>query len=336
MASLFPNLPAAVGSEMEYRTGQEQMLQEALRSRLMNLENERAAHLLQQQQLDVPLLDLRRQAAMGEQQGIIQRQPFETSRATDLARGAAAPGRIESDIRTGDLESQRKVRTEELSKQGDEMDLFIRAFQPVLNKTDIGDFRGGEEAWTLAFDMLERNKIPGVEQWKGMPREQLLPVIKQMYQQAVDTAPIIRARIKDERDHQQALELQKLVNAGREAAAKAARDADGPKTPNAVIARAMEKYRNNPASVNTEEQGLVREYIETNFARYDEENNGRLWNQAGAMVARSDEQAGRDRKGRAERIRKQYEILRGNYLQQNHPSLYKREITFDQLPKANK
>lgn len=303
-------------------------MQEALRSRLMDLQRARETE-------NIPLERATREAQILQQRGIAQRQPDINAREAALARGAAAPERLAADIEAGNLESAAKVRQAKMKKQADEMDLFVQAFKPVLEGVAKGDLKGSNEAWDEAFRLLEENKVPGLDKLKITPREELLPNLRIKYQQALDTAPVIRARILDERNHEQAVELEKIRREGMIKAAQARAAAEHqPNTPNAVVARAMEKYRKDPNTINPEEQGIIKNYIETQWAKQNEEADGRLWQEAAARVALDDQEKGvvSDRKRRAQRTRELHNQMLHSHLRQTHPTLYTKEIAFDQLP----
>src|SRR3990167_6166950 len=182
----------------DFRQMREADTQSQQRTQLQNLDIVRRQMEQAEMQRNLPLLEQQRQLKMGDVGGQLARQPDVLSREAALTGASAAPGRVAADIEGLDLESQAKVRTGKLKQQADEMDTVARALDPVMVAASRGDIRRANDAMEQAFDDMEKAGVPGVAQWRLMPRDQALKQLQGHYNHAINNAPAIRERIKTE------------------------------------------------------------------------------------------------------------------------------------------
>jgi len=277
MTQLFPQNQNLIGAPMagvmQVQGAEEELRQQALQSQLKNLKIAREQMAMHEAQQNIPLRDLERQVNIGAQEGALARQPFELSRQEALARAASNPDRLSSEVEAGDLEAEGKARAAQMKKTADEMELFMQAFQPMLEATAKGDLTAANQGWDSAFDLLEKNKVPGVAGLRVQPRETLLANIRTKYQQALNTAPTIRERLKAEEDHKRKLEEIKATGDAQAKVAKTRVNAERPvNTREAVGARLLDKYNKNPGSLSAPEADTLTEYLETNWSKSEIES----------------------------------------------------------------
>jgi hypothetical protein len=286
MAELFPSGGPIPGFEAFTTPIQVQEMQRA--QRMAEMQEQQRRMQLQQQTADQPLLNQQRLLQQGNVAGQIQRQPDELAREAALA--GAARQRTPIEIEGLDLAAQTKVRHEKLGKQADDMDLAIRAFEPVINAAGKTDFAGQNEAWEGAFKMLE-DAGHNMAQLKTMPRDQALQKIKGIYNQAVNNAPTIRERIKAEQAHQRALAIEKERARSREKVAETRAEAreQGVKTTEAVGARLLEQYHKDPSKLTEANKQALRIHLENGLIRLDPDIQDR-WDERATRLARGDKQ----------------------------------------------
>ena len=281
MPELFPSGGPIPGFEAFTIPMQLQEMQRAQRMAAMQEQQRRMQ--LNQQTADQPLLDQRRALEQGNVAGQIQRQPDVVAREAALA--AAANKRVPVEIEGLDLAAQTKVRHEKLGKQADDMDLAIRAFEPVINATGKADYAGQKEAWDAAFTMLEEAGH-NMSQLRTMPRDQALAKIKGIYQQAVNNAPTIRERIKAEQAHARALEIERERSRRAERVAQTRAEArdQAVKTTEAAGARLLEQYHKDPSKLTAANKQALRLHLENSLIRLDPDLPDRFEERAMRML----------------------------------------------------
>src|SRR3990167_5365443 len=234
----------------DFRQMREADTQRQQKTQLQNLDIARQQMEQAEARRNLPLLEQQRQLKMGEVGGKLAQQPDVLSREAALTHAAAAPGRVAADIEGLDLESQAKVRAAKLKQQADEMDIVARTLDPVMTAANKGDMRGANDAMEKAFGEMEKACVPGVAQWRLMPRDQALKQLQGHYNHAINNAPAIRERIKTEASQKHAVELANIAARSREKVAAARTAAERPvNTTDAAGARLLEKYNKDPDSL---------------------------------------------------------------------------------------
>jgi len=273
MADLFPRAYTTPHIEEGYYGGrrfQQEDEQRLLKSQLMNLEIAREQAAQEEARQGAPLRAAERQLKMGDVQGQIGRQPDVIRREGALAAASATPERIASDVEAGDLESQGKVRRGRMSQEADEADTFIRAFEPIIRGSKTMNYEQQNEAWETAFKAMERAG-KDTSKMRATDRGQLLQEITGAYQQAVNTAPTIRERIKLDEANERAIKLEQERRKTLIAQARERATSEKPVNAlNAVVARAMDKYRKDPKSINDTERDLLRDHFENTLSKADQ------------------------------------------------------------------
>jgi len=273
MADLFPRAYTTPHIEEGYYGGrrfQQEDEQRLLKSQLMNLDIARERAAQEEARQGAPLRAAERQLKMGDVQGQIGRQPDVIRREGALAAAAGTPERIASDVEAGDLESQGKVRRGHMTREADEADTFIRAFEPVIRGASTMNYEQQNEAWETAFKTMERAG-KDTSKMRATDRGQLMKEITGAYQQAVNTAPTIRERIKLDEAHERAIKLEQERRKTLIAQAKERATSEKPvNAPNAVVARAMDKYRKDPKTINETERELLRDHFENTMSKSDQ------------------------------------------------------------------
>ena len=273
MAELFPSTMPADILQGYYgmKNMQEDSAQRAMKSQLMNLDIAREQAAQQELQAGAPLREQQRGLQMEQVQGQRQQLPFTQQRELALSQAAADPQRLLQDVESGDLESAAKVRAGKMRKQADEMDLHIQGYGPVLQAMKSGDYEGQNSAWDSYFKLLDDNGVD-TREMRVTPRDQLIPRLNQQYQQAINTAPAIRERIKADEAHKRRLEEIAAQEKARAATARERLQAGlkPPTKPEGAVARAMEKYRKDVSSLNPQEAQMVRDWYETNMSEQDQ------------------------------------------------------------------
>ena len=282
MAELFPPQggPANILSGYyDMKNVEQAAAQQAMKSQLMNLDIAREQAAQQEQQAGAPLRAEQRALQMGQVQGQRQQLPFIQERELALARAAADPQRLLQDVESGNLDSEAKVRAGKMKKTADEMDLHIQGFEPVLSATKAGNYEAQNSAWDSYFDLLDKNGID-TREMRVTPRNQLLPGLTQKYQEALNTAPTIRERIKADQAHKRRLEEIAAQERDRVAAARERAAAERPvNSPNAVVSRIMDKYRKDPTTLNNTERDTLRDWYENNLTGADQTDYEFAWSQ---------------------------------------------------------
>ena len=255
----------------DFRQMREADTQSQQRTQLQNLDIARRQMEQAEMQRNLPLLEQQRQLKMGDVGGQLARQPDVLSREAALTGASAAPGRVAADIEGLDLESQAKVRTGKLKQQADEMDTVARALDPVMVAASRGDIRRANDAMEQAFDDMEKAGVPGVAQWRLMPRDQALKQLQGHYNHAINNAPTIRERIKAEAAQKHAMDLERERSRSREKTAAArAGTQDRPGSLPAVAARILLKYGKDEDSLTDSEAAIVQQHFATTFTRGEE------------------------------------------------------------------
>ena len=287
MPELFPSGGPIPGFEAFTTPMQLQEMQRA--QRMAEMQEQQQRMQLNQQTADQPLLEQKRVLEQGNVAGQIQRQPDVAAREAALA--AAANKRVPIEIEGLDLKAQTEVRHQKLGKQADDMDLAIRAFEPVINAAGEADFAGQNEAWESAFKTLE-DAGHNMSQLRTMPRDQALQKIKGIYQQAVNNAPTIRERIKAEQAHQRAFEIEReRTRRALDVAAKRAEAREGAvKTTEAAGARLLDQYHKDPTKLTDANKQALRVHLENKLMQLDPDLDDRLDERA-TRLARGDKQA---------------------------------------------
>lgn len=271
MTNLFPQMDLVSAPYRGYQEANmlgERAMQEAAASRLAQLRNEQQQLAIDETRANLPLKAVERDVAMGGAQGALARQPYEVSRQLELAQGGARRAPAENVVLDQDVDTKQRLNA--LKKQADEMDLFVQAFGPLMEATAAGNFAAANDAWQSGFDLLEKNNIPQLAQLKSVPREQLLPNLRQKYQQALQTAPVLRKKWEDDRNHQQALEIERERTKRAQSVASTRTGADRPvNTTDAAGARLLEKYNKDPNSLTQENRETLRVHLENSVIRLD-------------------------------------------------------------------
>src|SRR3990167_2715196 len=254
----------------DFRQMREADTQSQQKTQLQNLDIARQQMEQAEAQRNLPLLEQQRRLKMGDVGGQLAKQPDVLSREAAMAAGAAAPGRVSSDIEGLDLESQAKVRAAKLKQQVDEMDVVARALDPVMTAAKRGDIRGANDTMEQAFDEMEKANVPGVAQWRLMPRDKALEQLQGHYNYAINNAPAIRERIKTEAAQKHAVELANIAARSREKVAAARIAAERPvNTTDAAGARLLEKYHKDPDSLTEANKLSLRAHLENVLLKND-------------------------------------------------------------------
>ena len=266
MPELFPSGGPIPGFEAFTTPMQLEEMQRAQRMAAMAEQQKRMQTT--QMTSDQPLLDQKRALEMGNVGGQLQRQPDVVAREAALA--AAANKRVPLEIEGLDLAAQAKVRHEKLGKQADDMDLAIRAFEPVINASGKADYKGLTEAWDEAFKTLE-DAGHNMSQFRTMPLDQRLQKAKGIYQQAVNNAPTIRERIKAEQAHLRAKEIEEIRSRRAEKVAQTRAEArdQAAKTTEAAGAALLQKYHKDPKSLTDANKQALRMHLENKLVQLD-------------------------------------------------------------------
>jgi len=176
---------------------------------------------------------------------------------------------------------------------------------------------------------------------KLTPRDQLFKQLSPQYTKAMNTAPVLRERIKLEDAQAHAMELERERQRGRLAAVKAKVDDEkDPNTPNAVVARLMKKMGYGEELIPTQ-QSIVKSHVETNFSRYEPEMQTKFKDESRSETKREDADAkattwfapDTDPEVLNTKANKRYLAKRDAYLRRAWPQLYKQEpIKFGNMP----
>ena len=281
MPELFPSGGPIPGFEAFTTPMQLQEMQRA--QRMAEMQEQQRRMQLNQQTADQPLLDQKRALEQGNVAGQIQRQPDVVAREAALA--TAANRRVPIEIEGLDLKAQADVRHQKLGKQADDMDLAIRAFEPVINASGKADYEGIKSAWEDAFKTLE-DAGHNMAQFRQMPLDQRLQKAKGIYQQAVNNAPTIRERIKAEQAHIRAKEIEEIRARSRErVAAQRAEARDKPvNTTEAVGARLLDQYQKDPNKLTDANKQALRLHLENSLIRLDPDLPDRFEERAMRML----------------------------------------------------
>ena len=271
MAELFPSMMPAEILKGYY--GMQDVMnnseQGALKSQLMNLDIARERASQQEMQAGAPLREQQRGFQMEQVQGQRQQLPYIQERELALAKAARDPSRLAAEIDSGNLQAAANQRTLQMKKTADEMDAHVQGFGPVLEAMGRMDYEEQNSAWESYFKLLDRNGVD-TRQMRVTPRDQLVPQLGQQYNQALNTAPAIRERIKADEAHMRRLEEIAAMERARAAAARERIIADKPvNSQGARAARLQEKYDKDPASLNTSEKDDLRDYLESNLSKTD-------------------------------------------------------------------
>ena len=328
-AALFPPVGSLGGGAYEaigmVDRQNEAMRQAVMQSQLGNLDIGRQQLALDEARQQVPVSAMQRQLALQQGQGALERMPFEQTRQTELARAGARPGRLASEIAAGDLELEEKQRVARWKKESDEMDIFARAYSGVAQAQDSNDPAGMTEQMKFAIDTMKKH---GIDISKKDTDQ-----LRAAYNAAVNGLPQIRTRIENYEKHKEALALQKLRNEGDLAEAQVRADALKEKpvtTPNAVLARIIEKYNTDPDSLTQEQREQYKSSIESTWIKNrDPDLETDLRTQARRETRAEDEEKGtKSVIGRADRELARYIQLRRKHFEglfsTTYPKLYRR------------
>ena len=323
MSELFPSGGPIPGFEAFTTPMQLQEMQRA--QRMAEMQEQQRRMQTTQMTSDQPLLDQKRALEMGNVGGQLQRQPDVVAREAALA--AAANKRVPLEIEGLDLAAQAKVRHEKLGKQADDMDLAIRAFEPVIQSAGKADYKGQTEAWDEAFKTLE-GAGHNMAQFRQLPLDQRLKKAQGIYQQAVNTAPSIRERIKAEQTHVRAMELERERTRRAEKVAQTRAEArEGvSKTTEAAGAALLQKYHKDPSTLTDANKQALRVHLENSLMRQDPDLQDN-WDMAAMQMVKQDrelkELAADERISRAEQYTKK---IRDRYMRSTlgpaYPDLY--------------
>ena len=327
----YTNLPAGIAAEQQFRFNAENLQQEMQRSQLNQLDIARQKLLLEETQKDSPLKDLNRQVQIGTQKGVLERQPFEQSVLTDEAKFKASPNfrEVVKDVEL--KQEQEKARAVTLKRNADQMDQFAQAIGPVIERLKAGDVTGANDAWSAAGDTLESYGVNKKELQK-IP----MSLLQQRYQQAIQTAPVLRKQYEAietasrQREHDILAHQNKLkeIEAQEKARRSAIRD-EFPKSEAAVLGRILEQYRKDSKSLNEAEKGILREELTTRFERYNQRDAQDLQDKSEAMIAQDEQKNNNGKKyeDRGLRMRQKYRELLNMQLRQTHPDLFTSRVT---------
>ena len=268
MPELFPSGGPIPGFEAFTTPMQLQEMQRA--QRMAEMAEQQKRMQTSQMTADQPLLEQKRALEMGNVGGQMARQPDELARQAALA--TAARQRTPIEIEGLDLKAQAEVRHQKLGKQADDMDLAIRAFEPVINAAGKADFAGQNEAWESAFKTLE-DAGHNMSQLKTMPRDQALQKVKGIYQQAINNAPTIRERIKAEQAHIRAKEIEEIRARRAIKVAETRREAreGSAKTTEAAGAQLLQRYHADPSKLTEANKQALRLHLENKLIQLDDE-----------------------------------------------------------------
>ena len=282
MAELFPPQggPANILSGYyDMKNVEQAAAQQAMKSQLMNLDIAREQSAQQEMAAGAPLREEQRALQLGQTQGQRKQLPFIQERELALAKAAADPQRLLQDVESGYLESAAKVRRGQMQKQVDEMDIHIQGWGPIRESLQKGNYEAQNTAWDSYFDLLDKNGID-TRQMRVTPRDQLIPNLEQKYNQALNTAPALRERIKADEAHKRRLEEIAAQERARVAAARERAATERPvNSPNAVVSRIMDKYRKDPTTLNNTERDTLRDWYENNLTGADQTDYEFAWSQ---------------------------------------------------------
>ena len=283
MAELFPSMMPAEILKGYY--GMQDVINQSeqggLKSQLMNLDVAREQAAQQELQAGAPLREQQRGLQMEQVQGQRQQLPFTQQRDLALAKAAADPKRLATEIESGNLKAATDQRTQQMRKTADEMDSLVQGFGPVLEAMGRNDYEEQNSAWESFFKLQERNGVD-TREMRVTPRDQLIPQLGQQYNQALNTAPAIRERIKADEAHMRKLEEIAAAERARAAAARERALATNKPVNSmpAVVSRIMDQYTKDPSGITKEQASTAIEWIESNMSQSERDEYEVLWNDA--------------------------------------------------------
>ena len=332
-AQLFPNMspmstpmPAMWEARQMLNFTDEAYNQLAQQNRMQALQEQQQQLALQESRLNQPVAARQRELQMGTMGGQIERLPSDNAAALAESQFKANPqfqqGRFAAMLR----ENADKIRTSDLKKYSEELDLAVSAFHPMMEDLQTGNLTNAQASFAEGLRTLKDAKVD-VSRLESMPPDRAMPLAMQMYKQAMNTAPTLR-KIYTDRQHSEALaNIHRLDNESRERIAKVRADAIADKPPTTIqglVARILEKYTSNRAEVTKEEAATVVDYMENNLGKMDEELNSNTWQAAEKIVRDEEKKTGVSKANRGIKVRELYFQLVRRKIAEKYGPLYER------------